>query len=209
MKDHRKNVRFRSEEVLDCYNRNGHFEAEILDVSRSGIRIGCLEDLPLGVTILIQHRELTRIQIPVKAVVRWKRPGPITEIGLEFLETKQSSNSQWVGELFPDKAEFAQKSEQRRVAVRAEVALAVVTEDGALEGETLDLSATGAKFHLGDKMADRGGLLLCLPSSVLRLQARVVRAEQDQGQWIHSVCFEDYDPETSATLSSFVAEAVR
>ena len=208
MRDHRQNVRIPSDEIIDCYHGQGHFEAEILDLSRGGIRIGCLQDLPLGSSILIQHRELSRCQIPVKAVARWKRPGAVTEIGLEFQAESKSANLRWVAELFPDEGPLRVENLQQRLDVRADVSIPVVTDIGGMAGETLDVSSGGARFRVNAKLEDETSLLFCLPDSFVEVQARVLRRNWQHGQWIHSVRFQELKEEQKALLSSQVNEWV-
>ena len=208
MRENRQHIRFQSEEVLDCYHGQEHFEAEILDVSWGGIRIGCLQDFPLGANIFIQHRDIFRSQLPVMTAIRWKAPGVINELGLEFQEGSGNLTDEWVKELFPHECAETSASTQRRSEVRANISVPIATELGFVEGETLDVSANGARFRLKDKLQDENSLLLCLPSSLLQVNAQVLRAEQDQGDWIHSVCFQNNDESKSELLSSFVAEVV-
>lgn len=205
MREHRQSRRFQCDEVLDCYIDDEIFEAEILDVSWGGVGIGCLQDLPLGGTLYLQHRDISRTQFPVKTSIRWKRPGVIHEYGLQFQEGTGTVAQRWVQDLFPEQSALRQEQAQKRVDVRVDVRLPIVTEDDYLEGETLDLSTSGARFRLNRPLKDQSNLLLCLPGSLLQVQAKVVRTQSEACHWVHSVQFQDKGLDESEILRSFVA----
>ena len=204
MYENRQSRRFECHEILDCYQDGADFEAEIMDVSWGGLRIACLGDLELGSHIFVQHRNADRTQFPIRTRVCWKRPGVLSEFGLEFREGVSSVAQDWAGELFSDSSVFAQSPQQRRHELRAEVRIPIAIEDGHCEGETLDLSATGARFKMARLVDDSTSLYLCLPDSLIELKGQVLRVEREDDQWVHSVRTCAPDPKDRESLSAFL-----
>lgn len=208
MYDNRSSRRFECQEIIDCYQDGHDFEAEILDVSWGGLRMACLADLELGSSVFLQHRNPDRDQFPIRARVCWKRPGVLSEFGLEFRESNSNLAHQWTQELFSESALFLQSPRQRRHEVRADVRLPIAIEDGHCEGQTLDLSLTGARFCMDRLVEDETTLYLCLPDSLIELQGQVLRAERQNDQWVHSVRFCAPYREDREQLSAFVQSVV-
>jgi len=145
---------------------------------------------------------------PVKAVVRWRSGREAFELGLEFRDSPSKLSRRWVRTLFPDQGAAWASARQQRREVRAQVELPIVAAEGFSEGKTLDVSLSGACFELGRKLEESVDLFLCLPWSLLEVQARVLRSESRGSKWVHSVEFSPLPQEQREQLDVFVEHAV-
>jgi len=189
LKEKRKTLRFDCREKLFFQFDGVPHDAEVLDISRGGVRIATPAELPLGRDIFLRIKDNSRGRVPVKAVVRWLRGDGPYEVGLEFRESTSKLSKRWVRKLFPNEGKAWTQGHQQRAEVRTSVNLPVVLSNNFSEGRILDLSSSGARIELDEKLDNATDLYLCLPWSYLEVQADVLRTEPKGSKWVHSVRF--------------------
>ncbi|MCA9779420.1 MAG: PilZ domain-containing protein [Candidatus Eremiobacteraeota bacterium] len=208
MRELRESLRFTCSEEVVCMVGRRKVQAEILDVSRGGLRLRLSQSLPLGRQVEIKPKHRSRGRAPVTAVVRWQGQGEALEAGLEFTEPAGKLSRKWLRKLFPGKGKAWTEGRQQRAEVRAGCRLPVVSKDGNWEGELLDLSASGARF-LGDgKLSQSTELYLCLPWDFVEVRATPVRVARKGDDWIHSVKFSELQAAQQEHLRLFVEDSV-
>lgn len=183
-------------------------QAEILDVSRGGLRLRLSQSLPLGRQVEIKPKHRSRGRAPVTAVVRWQGQGEALEAGLEFTEPAGKLSRKWLRKLFPGRGKAWTEGRQHRSEVRAGCRLPVVSRDGSWEGEIVDLSESGVRFLRDDKLDESSQLYLCLPWDYVEVRATPVRTARSGRKWVHSAKFTDLDPAQREHLRLFVESSV-
>ena len=208
MKELRESLRFSCNEAVVCLMGRRKIQADILDVSRGGMRLRLSQPLGVGRQIEVKPKHRSRGRAPVLAVVRWQRTGDEMEAGLEFLEPAGKLSRKWLRKLFPGKGKAWTEGHQQRSEVRAGCRLPVVSGDGNWEGELADLSASGACFLRDTKLEESTELYLCLPWDYVQVNATPVRVAKKGDEWVHSVRFSGLKPAQREHLRLFVESSV-
>ena len=208
MKELRESLRFSCNEAVVCLMGRRKIQADIIDVSRGGMRLRLSQPLELGRQVEVKPKHRSRGRAPVLAVVRWQTTGDEAEAGLEFLEPAGKLSRKWLRKLFPGKGKAWTKGHQQRSEVRAGCRLPVVSGDDTWEGEIVDLSASGARFLRNEKMAESTNIYLCLPWDYLEVSATPVRVTQKGKEWVHSVTFSELGSAEREHLKLFVEKSV-
>ena len=207
MLENREAIRFECDEALICKSKSKEFGARVLDVSRGGMRVQSKKQLKVGSKVVLRLENKARGRAAVNAVVRWVGRGEMNEMGLEFQDSASKLSKRWVRKLFPESGSSSWvASKQQRAEIRAKARVPVVSSSGTVEGATKDLSRSGASLELSGKLEEGSGLIFCLPSSYLEVQADIVRVEQEGDQWIHSVKLSELSPEQKRQLEAFVQD---
>ena len=204
MVENRRKVRFECHATLAVEYGRHSCQGEVLDISQGGLRLSTSADISVGRKVSLKLPDGNRRQKAVKAVVRWVRYGRWSnEIGLEFQAAPQKLAKRWIRKLFPQEGPTWKHSRQRRSEVRADVNLPMAVADYR-EGAVTDVSLSGARFTMDCKLEDSTNLFICLPFTLLELEADVLRAEREEDRWVHSVPFRDVPPNDQETLTAFV-----
>lgn len=206
MKELRETVRFTCAQAVVCQVGRRKIQAEILDVSRGGARLALSAPLRVGQTVILKPEK--RGRAPVEAVVRWQIEGERIEAGLEFQESPGKLARNWVRKLFPEQGKAWTEGKQKRSEVRTECRLPVVSLDGVWEGQTLDLSSSGACFVKQGKLKSAAQVYLCLPWDYVQVEATPIRATRREDGWVHSVRFGELNPQEKEHLKLFVEQSV-
>ena len=205
MLENRHALRFECEEALVGKYRGTEFSAEVMDISRGGMKVRTEKCLEVGARVVLRLEDKRRGRAPVQAVVRWTSLSD-EQIGLEFEDSATKLSRRWVRKLFPDSGAAWTAGRQKRMEIRAKARIPVVSTDGVVEGSTLDVSRSGARIELSGELDDEAGLLLFLPSSFQELQTDVLRVEQRGRKWVHSVQFSELSREQQQQLDAFVKD---
>ena len=208
MKELRESLRFSCNEAVVCLMGRRKIQADILDVSRGGMRLRLSQPLEVGRQIEVKPKHRSRGRAPVLAAVRWQCTGDEMEAGLEFLEPAGKLSRKWLRKLFPGKGKAWTEGRQQRSEVRAGCRLPGVSGDGSWEGELVDLSASGACFLRDTKLEESAELYLCLPWDYVQVNATPVRVAQRGKAWVHSVKFSQLKPAQREHLKLFVENSV-
>lgn len=209
MVENRRKIRFECHATLTIEYGRHTCEGEVLDISQGGLRLTSSADLSVGRKVSLSLPDGSRRQKAVKAVVRWIRRGRWSnEIGLEFQAPPQKLAKRWIRKLFPDEGAAWKQSRQKRDEVRAEVNLPMAVGDYR-EGAVLDVSRSGARFVLDSKLENQTDLFICLPFTLLELQAEVLRAQQREDKWVHSVRFREVPQNDQETLNAYVESVAK
>jgi hypothetical protein len=208
MKELRESLRFTCCESVVCRVGRRKVQAEIVDLSRGGLRLKLSQPLLIGQQVEVKPKHRSRGRSPVLAVVRWQSTGVEMEAGLEFLEPAGKLSRKWLRKLFPGKGKAWTEGHQQRSEVRAGCRLPVVSGDGTWEGELVDLSASGARFSGDAKLEESTELYLCLPWDYVRVNATPVRVARKGNEWVHSVKFSELIPAQRDHLNLFVEKSV-
>jgi hypothetical protein len=208
LRELRETIRFTCQETVVCQVGRRKILAEIVDVSRGGARLALTATLRVGQKVLIKPRHRSRGRAPVEAVVRWQCHGAQLEAGIEFLEPAGKLSRKWLRKLFPGKGKAWTQGHQQRGEVRAECSLPVVSMDGRWEGETLDVSPSGACFVQEQELSSSADFFLCLPWDYVQVKATPVRAVRGDDCWIHSVKFTELTPEEEDHLKLYVEQQI-
>lgn len=206
MLENRRALRFECEETLVCEYGETEFKATVMDISRGGMRVQSKKRLKVGSRIVLRLENKSRGRAPVEAVVRWTSLGQDRQIGLEFQDSASKLSRRWVRKLFPESGAAWTAGKQQRSEIRAQARLPVVSTNGMVEGTTLDVSRSGARIELSGQLEEDAGLFLCLPWSYLELKADVLRVEQRNDKWIHSIQLSDISEKEQYQLEAFVED---
>lgn len=203
----RRNHRFECDAKLTVKQGKRTSEATVIDISRGGLRLETSARLSVGQQVSVLPKESSQRKKPIKAVVRWVLQGQTREVGLEFQTPQSKLSRRWIRKLFPDEGGGWRLGTQKRTEVRAPVSLPMANAHFE-EGTLLDISANGARFELAQPLSGSESLYLCLPWSLLKVEAKILRAESRPTGWEHSVQFRDLDDSDRQALQAYVESAV-
>lgn len=202
MIENRQKTRVSCQGTVTLERKGGNVEATVLDLSQTGLRIRSQAKLTVGSLVSLRLPDRALGGKTLKAVVRWVRLGETYEAGLELVYPDRKLSRRWLSRLCPE-IHSEGYGLQRRSEVRASVSLPIALGDFT-EGRLMDLSRSGARFEVPSQIDGPTELYLCLPRTLVAVQADIVRAQSNAETWVYSVKFHPQNDDQSETLGAFI-----